>query len=82
MRLKDRVPLQWAQSSSASRFTAGALDYERERAVHDALAELRMVLAVVLVEMQPRRDKPEKYSIIASSGRIAEISESGRRVAG
>jgi hypothetical protein len=33
VRLKDRVPLQWAQSSSASRFTAGALDYERERAV-------------------------------------------------
>ncbi len=34
------------------------------------------------IEMQPRRDKPEKYSIIASSGRIAEISESGRRIAG
>ena len=34
------------------------------------------------IEMQPRRDKPDKFSIIASSGRITEISEGGQRVVG
>ncbi len=33
-------------------------------------------------EMQPRRDNPDKYSIIASSGHIAEVSESGQRITG
>ena len=34
------------------------------------------------VEMQPRPDKPDKFSIIASSGHIAEISESGQNIVG
>ncbi len=34
------------------------------------------------IEMQPRRDKPDKFSIIASSGHIAEISERGQDVVG
>ena len=34
------------------------------------------------IDLQPRRDKPDKYSIIASSGHIAEISESGRSITG
>ena len=34
------------------------------------------------IEMQPRSDRPDKYSIIASSGHIAEVSERGRSIAG
>ena len=33
------------------------------------------------IEMTPRPDQPEKYAIVASSGRIAEIAESGKRIA-
>ncbi len=33
------------------------------------------------VELTPRRDKPEKYAIVASSGRISEIAESAKRIA-
>ncbi len=33
------------------------------------------------IEMTPRPDQPDKYAIVASSGRIAEIAESGKRIA-
>ena len=33
------------------------------------------------IEMAPRPDQPEKYAIVASSGRIAEITENGKRIA-
>ena len=34
------------------------------------------------IDMQPRPDRPDKYSIIAASGRIAEVSERGQSIAG
>ena len=33
------------------------------------------------IELTPRPDQAEKYAIVASSGRIAEIGESGKRIA-
>ena len=33
------------------------------------------------IELTPRPDQPEKYAIVASSGRIAELAASGKRIA-
>jgi myo-inositol-1(or 4)-monophosphatase len=33
------------------------------------------------VELTPRPDRPEKYAIVASSGRIGSISQSAKRIA-